>query len=167
MSISYEDPKVSVHIGDGFDFLQNKKDYFDVIITDSSDPVGPAESLYQSRYYELMRDALREGGIVSTQGECQWLHLSLIKEVLTFARELFPVAEYAYTTIPTYPSGQIGFILCSKNKETNFKEPLRSVSAEQELKLFKYYNSDIHRASFVLPNFTRQALAAKPAPKTA
>ncbi|KAJ2718274.1 putrescine aminopropyltransferase [Coemansia sp. Benny D115] len=158
-SISYEDPKVSVHIGDGFEFLQNKKEYFDVIITDSSDPVGPAESLYQSRYYELMRDALRDGGIVSTQGECQWLHLSLIKDVLTFARGLFPVVEYAYTTIPTYPSGQIGFILCSKNKETSFKEPLRRMTPEQELKLFKYYNTDIHRASFVLPNFTRLALA--------
>ncbi|KAJ2616232.1 putrescine aminopropyltransferase [Coemansia sp. RSA 1365] len=159
MSASYADPKVSVHIGDGFDFLQNKKDYFDVIITDSSDPVGPAESLYQSRYYELMRDALRDGGIVSTQGECQWLHLPLIKEVLTFARRLFSVAEYAYTTIPTYPSGQIGFILCSKSKTTNFKEPLRRVSPEQELKLFKYYNADIHRAAFILPNFTRTAIA--------
>ncbi|KAJ2821088.1 putrescine aminopropyltransferase, partial [Coemansia furcata] len=115
-------------------------------------------SLYQSRYYELMRDALRDGGIVSTQGECQWLHLPLIKEVLTFARKLFPVAEYAYTTIPTYPSGQIGFILCSKDKTTNFKVPLRRMSPEQELKLFKYYNADIHSAAFVLPNFTRLAI---------
>ncbi|KAJ1737039.1 putrescine aminopropyltransferase [Coemansia sp. Benny D160-2] len=161
MSISYSDPKVSVHIGDGFEFLKNKKDYFDVIITDSSDPVGPAESLYQAHYYELMRDALRAGGIVSTQGECQWLHLPLIKEVLAFARNLFPVAEYAYTTIPTYPSGQIGFILCSKDASTRFKEPLRNMTPEQELKLFKYYNSEIHRASFVLPNFARQAIAAK------
>ncbi|KAJ2411373.1 putrescine aminopropyltransferase, partial [Coemansia sp. RSA 2530] len=79
-------------------------------------------------------------------------------EVLTFARKLFPVAEYAYTTIPTYPSGQIGFILCSKDKATNFKEPLRRMSPEQELKLFRYYNADIHRASFVLPNFTRLAI---------
>ncbi|KAJ2007616.1 putrescine aminopropyltransferase [Coemansia thaxteri] len=159
LSVSYADPKVAVHIGDGFEFLQNKKNYFDVIITDSSDPVGPAASLYQSRYYELMRDALRDGGIVSTQGECQWLHLPLIKEVLTFARKLFPVAEYAYTTIPTYPSGQIGFILCGKDRSTSFKEPLRRMSPEQELKLFKYYNADIHRAAFILPNFTRLALA--------
>ncbi|KAJ1732253.1 putrescine aminopropyltransferase [Coemansia biformis] len=160
MAASYADPKVSVHIGDGFEFLQSKKGHFDIIITDSSDPVGPAASLYQSRYYELMRDALRDGGIVSTQGECQWLHLPLIGEVLTFARRLFPVAEYAYTTIPTYPSGQIGFILCSKSPATDFKQPLRRVSPEQELKLFRYYNADIHRVAFVLPNFTRTALAA-------
>lgn len=48
-------------------------------------------------------------------GECQWLHLELIKEMQTFCKTLFPVVDYAYSTIPTYPSGQIGFMLCSKN----------------------------------------------------
>ncbi len=48
-------------------------------------------------------------------GECQWLHLELIKEMQTFCKTLFPVVDYAYCTIPTYPSGQIGFMLCSKN----------------------------------------------------
>lgn len=48
-------------------------------------------------------------------GECQWLHLELIKEMRTFCKTLFPVVDYAYCTIPTYPSGQIGFMLCSKN----------------------------------------------------
>ncbi|KAJ2515218.1 putrescine aminopropyltransferase [Coemansia sp. RSA 2049] len=158
MSISYTDPRVTVHIGDGFDFLKNKKDYFDVIITDSSDPVGPAEKLYESHYYELMSGALRTGGIVSAQGECQWLDLPLIKSVTKFARDIFPVVKYAYTTIPTYTSGQIGFVLCAKDASTNFKEPLRRVSSEEELKLFKYYNSEIHRASFALPNFTRKEI---------
>lgn len=48
-------------------------------------------------------------------GECQWLHLDLIKEMRHFCKSLFPVVGYAYCTIPTYPSGQIGFMLCSKN----------------------------------------------------
>ena len=48
-------------------------------------------------------------------GECQWLHLDLIKEMRHFCKSLFPVVDYAYCTIPTYPSGQIGFMLCSKN----------------------------------------------------
>ncbi|KAJ2850649.1 putrescine aminopropyltransferase [Coemansia erecta] len=160
MSISYADPKVSVHIGDGFEFLKRKRDYFDIIITDSSDPVGPAAKLYESCYYELMSGALRAGGIVSAQGECQWLDLPFIKKVVKSARRIFPVVEYAYTTIPTYTSGQIGFILCSKDASTNFKEPLRRVTSEQEFQQFKYYSSEMHRASFVLPNFTRQALAA-------
>lgn len=52
---------------------------------------------------------------VALAGECQWLHLELIKEMRNFCKTLFPVVEYAYGTIPTYPSGQIGFMLCSKN----------------------------------------------------
>lgn len=52
---------------------------------------------------------------VALAGECQWLHLELIKEMRNFCKTLFPVVDYAYGTIPTYPSGQIGFMLCSKN----------------------------------------------------
>ena len=68
MSIGYSDPRVKVHIGDGFKFLEDYKDTFDVIITDSSDPEGPAESLFQKPYFELLHGALREGGVISTQG---------------------------------------------------------------------------------------------------
>lgn len=49
-------------------------------------------------------------------GECLWLDLSLIKSMVDFSKDLFPVVNYGFTTIPTYPCGQIGFIMCSKNK---------------------------------------------------
>ena len=61
-------PKATVHIGDGFKFLEEYKNAFDVIITDSSDPDGPAESLFQKSYFELLNGALREGGVITTQG---------------------------------------------------------------------------------------------------
>ena len=64
----YEHPKVKVHIGDGFKFLDDYKNAFDVIITDSSDPDGPAASLFQKSYFELLHGALREGGVITTQG---------------------------------------------------------------------------------------------------
>jgi spermidine synthase len=90
--------------------------------------------------------------------ENQWLHLDLIADLKKSCKEVFPVAEYAYTTIPTYPSGQIGFMVCSKDATRNVREPLRTWTAEEEVKLCRYYNQDIHRASFVLPNFARQKL---------
>ncbi|KKK13477.1 hypothetical protein P175DRAFT_0515061 [Aspergillus ochraceoroseus IBT 24754] len=159
MSIGFQHPNVKVHIGDGFEFLRNRKNEFDVIITDSSDPEGPAESLFQKPYFELLRDALRDGGVITTQGsENQWLHLSLITDLKKACNEVFPVAEYAYTTIPTYPSGQIGFMVCCKDATRNVKEPVRSWTHEEEERLCRYYNSDIHRASFILPNFARKAL---------
>jgi spermidine synthase len=72
MAISYQHPKVKVHVGDGFKFLDDYKNEFDVIITDSSDPEGPAESLFQKPYFELLFGALKEGGVITTQG-CMFL----------------------------------------------------------------------------------------------
>lgn len=68
MSVGFKHPKVSVHVGDGFKFLADRKEEFDVIITDSSDPEGPAETLFQKPYFELLFGALREGGVITTQG---------------------------------------------------------------------------------------------------
>ena len=68
MSIGFQHPNVEVHVRDGFQFLRDRKKEYDVIITDSSDPEGPAESLFQKPYFELLYGALREGGVITTQG---------------------------------------------------------------------------------------------------
>ncbi len=75
----------------------------DVIVTDSSDPVGPASVLFETPFYNAMYKSLREGGIVCTQGECMWLHLDLIKPLMQSISQKFTDVSYAYTTIPTYP----------------------------------------------------------------
>lgn len=90
--------------------------------------------------------------------ENQWLHLKLITDLKKSCREVFPVVEYAYTTIPTYPSGQIGFMVCCKDATRDVKKPIRTMSDEEEEKLFRYYNKRIHEASFVLPTFAAVAL---------
>lgn len=158
MSIGFQHPKVKVHVGDGFKFLQDYKDSFDVIITDSSDPEGPAESLFQKPYFELLYGALKEGGVITTQAENPWLHLKLIADLKKSCKQVFPVAEYGWTTIPTYPSGQIGFMVCCKDPSRDVKTPLRTVSPEEEDKLFKYYSAKVHAAAFVLPKFAEKAL---------
>ncbi|KAL7909704.1 spermidine synthase [Trichoderma velutinum] len=158
MAVGFEHPKSKTHVGDGFKFLDDYKNTFDVIITDSSDPEGPAESLFQKPYFQLLHDALREGGVITTQAESPWLHLPLIARLKKDCGEVFPVAEYAYTTIPTYPSGQIGFMVCCKDATRDVKVPLRSWTKEEEDEKLRYYNSEIHKASFVLPNFAKKAL---------
>ena len=87
------------------------------------------------------------------------MHLHIITDLKKSCKSVFPTVEYAYTTIPTYPSGQIGFMVCSKDAERNVKKPLRSWSTEEEDKLCKYYSKEIHEAAFVLPTFARKALA--------
>ncbi|AMD18768.1 HBL134Cp [Eremothecium sinecaudum] len=158
ISVAYSHPKVKTHVGDGFQFLRDYPNTFDVIITDSSDPEGPAENLFKQSYFELLNSALTENGVITTQAECIWLQVDLIKDVKTSCKNVFPVVEYAYTTIPSYPSGQIGFMVCCKNKDVDVKKPMRTISDEEEKKLYKYYNKRIHEAAFVLPNFINQAL---------
>ncbi|TFY61395.1 hypothetical protein EVJ58_g4530, partial [Rhodofomes roseus] len=149
MSSLLSDPRVTVFVGDGFKFLEENTSTYDVIVTDSSDPVGPAEALFQKPYFQLLYNALTPGGHISTQAECLWLHLPLINDLRKTTRELFPVAEYAFTTIPTYPSGQIGFVICSKEASHNVRVPLRKVTPT------RYYNAEVHKAAFVLPEFGR------------
>jgi len=105
-----------------------------------------------------MKNALREGGIICSQGECIWLSLDLIRGVLDFSRNLYPSVGYAFTTIPTYPCGQIGFVICSKEANKDLSTPARKWSLEKEGQLLKYYNSEVHKASFVLPQFAKKAL---------
>lgn len=90
--------------------------------------------------------------------ENQWLHLPLITNLKKSCKEVFPVVEYGYTTIPTYPSGQIGFMVCCKDASRDVTKPVRQWTAEEEDKNCKYYNSEVHKAAFVLPNFARKAL---------
>ncbi|KAJ3185337.1 hypothetical protein HDU85_001387 [Gaertneriomyces sp. JEL0708] len=158
MAVGFQHPKVKVHIGDGFQYLKDNESSYDVIITDSSDPVGPAESLFGETFYDLMRRALLPGGIVCTQGECQWLHLSLIKTVLDNSRKMYPVVEYAWGSVPTYPCGQIGYILCCNEAGRDLKKPIRRFNRDFEAAKLKYYNAEVHEAAFVLPQFTRAHL---------
>lgn len=149
MSALLESPKVRVFIGDGFKFLADNTSSYDVIITDSSDPVGPAAALFEKPYFQLLHDALTPGGNISTQAECLWLHLNLIEELRRTTLEVFETADYAFTTIPTYPSGQIGFLVCSTAPNRDLKIALRTISNT------RYYNSNVHAAAFVLPEFGR------------
>ncbi|PKI83458.1 hypothetical protein MVES_002408 [Malassezia vespertilionis] len=154
-------PKSKVIIGDGFAFLKapENKASFDVIITDSSDPEGPAEMLFQKPYFELLKQALKPGGHISTQAESMWVHLNLIRSLTQSTRELFPVADYAYTSIPTYPAGQIGFVVCSLDSKRDVREPLRKIPN------CRYYTEEVHRAAFVLPEFARRVIIdGEPAP---
>ncbi len=165
------DPRALLHYEDASAYMALHKGEFDVIIVDSSDPVGPAAMLYSSKFYSDMHAALRPGGIVCTQGECQFLHDELIAKVMKDARALYPVVDYAYSTVPTYPSGQIGFIIAQKAggaagaAASDVRVPKRAVPADMAAKL-RYYSSAIHGAAFVLPAFMAAKLADTRAAQT-
>uniref|UniRef100_A0AC35U7I6 PABS domain-containing protein n=1 Tax=Rhabditophanes sp. KR3021 TaxID=114890 RepID=A0AC35U7I6_9BILA len=161
MSCQFNHPKLNLFVGDGFEFLAGHKNEFDVIITDSSDPVGPAESLFGQGYYALLKDALKEGGILSSQGECPWIDLKLVADLTKICHTLYSQVSYAIGSVPTYTSGTMGYLLCSINskKERDLSIPAREISDEEADKMgLRFYNSQIHRAAFVLPQFVKKAL---------
>eukprot|EP00956_Cyclotella_meneghiniana_P020033 scaffold34911_cov76-Cyclotella_meneghiniana.AAC.4 len=159
MACGFDDPRVKVHIMDGAKFMEENQASFDVIITDSSDPVGPASVLFETPFYKAMHGSLRDGGIVCTQGECVWLHVDIIGPLVKAISPLFETVEYAYCTIPSYPSGQIGFIIGKKagGDVNGCKEPVR-IADEAMLKELRYYTPEIHRSAFVLPAFAKRAI---------
>jgi len=157
--VGWDDPKVTVLIADGAKYLAENQSQFDVIIVDSSDPVGPAETLFTKSFYDSLKGGLRPGGIIVQQAENVWLHLDIIKKLVDNSKGIFKSVDYCYTTIPTYPGGQIGFLLSSNEEGKNFREPLRKIhDAFVQNASLEYYTEAIHRAAFVLPRFAAQHL---------
>jgi spermidine synthase len=110
-----------------------------------------------------MKNALRPNGIVCCQGENFWLFGETISNIIKFAVNVFPSVSWAHTQIPSYPTGTIGFIICSLEENKVFEKPVTVHTDKQidEMEL-KYYNSAIHAASFVLPtSFKRVILVSQ------
>lgn len=159
MGKGLEHPKLTLRIGDGFEFMKQHKNEFDVIITDSSDPVGPAESLFQGSYFNLMKSALKPNGIICSQAGTAWANLDFVQRTFRYCRSIFPVCSYGVASVPTYPTGQIGFILGSLNPQTIFKKPEKIFTNEElDTMEMRYYSDAVHRAAFELPRFIEKSL---------
>lgn len=177
MACGFDSPKVHLTIGDGFEFMKNHREEFDVIITDSSDPIGksiclfyfeskvnivkhvlgPAVSLFQESYFELMRKALKPGGIVCSQGSSFWIDMKHVKETLDACGRQFKNISYATALVPSYPCGSIGFVIGCLDETRKLNEPVHRYSTEEVDKLgFRYYTDAVHKAAFVLPRFAEK-----------
>jgi spermidine synthase len=158
MACGFDSPKMNLTIGDGFEFMKNHKEQFDVIITDSSDPVGPGVSLFQESYFKLMKEALRPGGIICSQGSSFWIDMKHVKETFDACKKSFRNTTYAMTMIPSYPCGSIGFVIAS-DTERDLSEPIHKFTTEQVDKMhMKYYTTKVHRAAFTLPRFAEKEI---------
>ncbi|CAM8885782.1 unnamed protein product [Rhodiola kirilowii] len=167
VAVGYEDPRVNLHIGDGVAFLKAVPEgSYDAVIVDSSDPIGPAKELFEKPFFESVARALRPGGVVCTQAESIWLHMHIIEDIVSNCREIFKGSvNYAWTTVPTYPSGVIGFMLCStEGPAVDFKHPVNPIDADesaQSERPLKFYNAEIHSAAFCLPSFAKKVIESK------
>lgn len=157
LACGFNDPRVSVHIVDGNEFICDKINKYDVIIVDSSDPIGPGEALFERAFYEGLKKALKPNGIIATQGESFFMHKECVIDLVTMTKDLFPIHAYSYFLVPTYPGGHIGINLGSLGPE--LIKSCRDIS-ENFQKQLKYYTPEIHEASFVLPYFAQKMFDA-------
>ncbi|CAN8252740.1 unnamed protein product [Cochlearia groenlandica] len=166
LAVGFEDPRVQLHIGDAVEFLlKSPKGKYDAIIVDSSDPVGPAQALVEKPFFETLARALKPGGVLCNMAESMWLHTHLIEDMISICRQTFKSVHYAWSSVPTYPSGAIGFVLCSTDgPDVDFKNPINPIEkldgAMTHKTEMKFYNSEMHRAAFALPTFLRREVAS-------
>jgi spermidine synthase len=144
---AFEDGRAELVIGDGNVFIRKTKDKFDVILVDSSDPVGPSTILHSRVFYEKLKTCLASGGIVAAQAGSQVLHLEEHREKSAFLKKLFKHASFYLGPVPTYPVGMWCYNFLSDAVDPLAKRKLRVPGG------LKYYNPEIHRAAFALPNF--------------
>jgi spermidine synthase len=146
------DSRVQLLVRDAFGYLKENPGQFDVIISDTTDPIGMAERLFSDEFYKLMVRALAPGGTAATQCEQPFFDADLIKEIYKSAKALTRNPAYFYANIPTYPGGGIGFMYVSNTSwENGLKTPYPPG-------VNNYINPEIHRAAFALPEFFRRDL---------
>lgn len=143
-----DDPRVEVKVADGFLHIAESENEFDVIMVDSTEPVGPAVNLFTRGFYEGISKALKEDGIFVAQTDNPWFQQDLIKTAYKDISETFPVTRLYTANIPTYPSGLWTFTLGSK-----VYDPLQIDADRFHALETKYYTKGIHHAAFALPKF--------------
>ncbi|KAI3883447.1 hypothetical protein MKX03_031912 [Papaver bracteatum] len=167
LAVGFEDPRVQLHVGDAIEFLRNAGErIYDAVIVDSSDPVGPAQELVEKPFFVMIARALRPGGVLCNMAESLWLHTHLIEDMMTICRETFKGSvRYAWASVPTYPSGAIGFLLCTtEGPPVDFFNPVNPIE-KLELAVnygrdLMFYNSEMHSAAFALPSFLKREVSA-------
>jgi spermidine synthase len=148
-----DDARVDVQVTDGIRHIAENKGRYDVIIVDSTEPVGPAVGLFQKPFYEGIYEALKEDGIMVAQTESPWFNRDLIRQVYRDISATFPIARLYTASIPTYPSGLWSFTIGSKKYD-----PLNVNEAELLKFDTRYYRPEMHKALFELPAFVLELL---------
>ncbi len=149
VSNGLDDSRVCIHIADATDFVGKNPASWDVILVDSSDPIGPAEGIFGEPFYGKLKRALRPGGITVLQAESCFVFPDLVHKMALSLSNLFPLFCYYNTLVPTYTSGVIGFAFCSKGPD-----PLSASPEAARLKAvgeLEFYTPELHKAAFVLP----------------
>ncbi|HHV18379.1 MAG TPA: polyamine aminopropyltransferase [Thermoanaerobacterales bacterium] len=153
VSCGLSDPRVKIFCEDGIEFVKKNKGY-DIVIIDSTDPIGPAVGLFSEEFYKDVFLALNENGIMVAQTETPILFGDLIKRIYNDMSSVFHYTNLYSAVIPTYPGAFWTFTMGSKT--------INPISHETSVEPFfktKYYNKKLHRSYFILPPFVKDIIS--------
>ncbi|MEX2353985.1 MAG: polyamine aminopropyltransferase [Gammaproteobacteria bacterium] len=151
---AFDDPRLDLVIADGAKYVKNADKKFDIIIVDSTDPIGPGEVLFRLDFYKNCKNILNDGGIIVTQNGVVFYQPEEISNTVKCFRELFADHSFFTASVPTYVGGIMAFGWGTDNTS------LRNIPLETLQQRFKaadfttrYYTPEIHKASFALPQY--------------
>jgi spermidine synthase len=156
---AFDDPRLDLVIADGADFMAQSNQHFDVIIIDSTDPIGPGEVLFTDSFYDHARARLAEGGILVTQNGVPFMQPDELTGTMRAFKQLFADWGCYVASIPTYAGGPMAFGWGSHSPAG------RAVTVEQLGERFaasgietRYYTPAVHKAAFGLPAYIEKLL---------
>ena len=154
----FDDARVTVHYRDGLKFIRSIKNQYDLIIVDSTDPSGPGEVLFTKEFYGNCYKALTENGIMVNQHESPFYKedAKAMKSAHRRIVSVFPISRVYQAHIPTYPSGHWLFGFASKKFH-----PIADLNADNwnaKSIRTRYYNTNLHKGAFYLPNYVEEVL---------
>ena len=154
-----KDPRLTLHFEDGLKFVQDATEgSYDLILVDSTDPIGPGEGLFTYEFYNNCSRILSEDGILINQHESPYYvtYEHEMKRAHSKIKDTFPIAKVYQFHMPTYPSGHWLFGFASKKYD-----PIKDLQAESWNNLgiqTKYYNTELHIGAFMLPTYVKKGL---------
>ena len=151
---AFDDPRTHLVFDDGSAFVKNPPHTYDVMIVDSTDPIGPGEVLFQDTFYANARRCLNPGGILVTQNGVPFMQPDELKNTVTHLKHLFADASCYLATIPTYVGGPMAMGWATDNAELRHidLDVLDARFKSAEIKT-RYYAPAVHKAAFALPGY--------------
>ncbi len=157
---AFDDPRLQVTVGDGLAYLRATDARYDLVAMDLTDPVGPSVELYSPATFALAKRAMAGGGALVLHMGSPFAHPQRVRETVANLRRVFRVVAPYFVHIPLY--GSIwGFACASDSLDPRALEPAeveRRIAA-RGIRDLQYYNGDIHRALFALPNYVKPLVA--------
>jgi spermidine synthase len=156
---AFDDERAHIVIADGMDYVRETDDRFDVIISDSTDPIGPGEVLFSDDFYAQCKRILNEGGVMATQNGVAFFQIDEVKTTSERMGQHFSDQTFYSAAVPTYYGGVMTFAWGSDNTALR-TVPLDELQHRFESAGFKtrYYSPQVHIASFALPQYIVDAL---------